>query len=103
MDSLILEKLEELFSDLDNSAEIKEIIDLKRKIKEDKSLAMLLDEYRSLDKYDSKIINLKEQIISNSLVKKYREFENDLYFTVLEINKKLNTLVDKKGCRNESN
>lgn len=103
MDSLLLEKLEELFNDLDNSSEIKEIIELKEKIKEDKELAKLLEGYHKLDKYDSKIIKIKEQIINNDLVKRYRILENDLYFTILEINKRLNTLVDKKGCSNESN
>lgn len=103
MNSLILQKLEELFNDLDNSSKIKEIVELKKKIKEDKNLERLLKEYRILDKHDSKIINIKEEIISNSLVKRYRKLENDLYFTVLEINRKLNTLIEKKGCNSESN
>ena len=103
MNSLLFEKLEDLFNDLDNCDEIKEMIELKNKIKEDKELSRLLEEYRLLDKYDSKIKDIKFQIINNSLVKKYRELENNLYFTVLEVNAKLNTLVDKKRCSNEGN
>lgn len=103
MNSLLLEKLKDLFDDLDNCDEIKEMIELKTKIKEDKTLSKLLEEYRLLDKYDSKIKDIKLQIINNSLVKKYRELENNLYFTVLEVNARLNTLVDKKRCSNEDN
>ena len=103
MNSLLLEKLEELFNDLDNSNEIKEMIELKNKIKENKELSKLLEEYRLLDKYDSKLKDIKIQIINNPLIKRYRELENNLYFTILEANTKLNTLVDKKRCGNESN
>lgn len=103
MDSLLLEKLEELFNDLDNCDGIIEMIKLKQKIREDKSLVTLLEEYKEHDKYDSKKTNIKEQIINNPLIKKYRTLENELYFTILEVNSRLNTLIDKKRCNNEDN
>ena len=103
MNNLILDKLDELFNDLDNSSDIKEMLELKKKIMEDNDLAKLLEEYRLLDKYSPKTKTIKEQIINNPLIKKYRELENELYFTILEANTKLNTLVDKKRCGNENN
>ena len=103
MNNQLFEKIEELFHELDNSSDVREMIELKQKIKEDNALAKLLEEYRVLDKYDSKVTCTKELIINHPLVKRYRELENKLYFTVLEANTKLNTLVDKKRCGNESN
>jgi len=103
MDNLLLEKLEELTSELEKCPKIREMLELKKKIYEDNNLSNLLKKYRSLDKYDPNIVNVKKEIISNSLVMRYKELENELYFIVLEANKRLNTLVNKKGCSNENN
>lgn len=103
MNNLLFEKLEELSNELKNSPEIIEMLELKKKLYEDSKLSNLLNEYRKLDKYDSKVVNIKQEIISNPLIIRYRELENKLCFTILEVNKKLNALVDKKGCSNENN
>ena len=103
MNDLLLEKLEELIYELDNCQEIKEMNKLKEEIYQDNNLSNLLNKYKNLDKYDSSILNIKKEIISNPLITRYRELENKLYFTILESNKRLNTLVDKKGCSNENN
>lgn len=98
MNDLLLEKLDEMFNELNNCNEIEQILDLKQKIYNDKELSILLKKYREIDKYDPNIVNLKKEIISNPLIEKYHKLENKLYFIVLESNKKLNTLIDKKGC-----
>jgi len=104
MNELLLEKLDELCDAIDNDLKIKELLELKKEIYEDKNLKEKLKKYRnSSNKYDSSFITLKSDIINNSLIKRYRKIENDLYFLVLEINGKLNSLVDKKGCSNENN
>jgi len=104
MNELLLEKLDELYNEINDCDEIKKILELKNKIYSDENLKLLLDKYRnSFNKYDLEFINLKEEIINNSLVKRYREIENKLYFTTLEINQKLNTLVNQKRCSNENN
>lgn len=103
MDSKLFEKLEELYNSLENCDEVVEMISLKEQIRKDQSLSNLLEEYRTLDKYDSKVKDIKSQIINHPLVAKYKKLENELYFTVLEVNNKLNTVVDKKGCHNENN
>ena len=103
MNELLLEKLEELTASLEKTPEVLEMLELKNKIYKDNKLSNLLNEYQSLDHYDSKILSIKEEIISNPLISRYRELENKLYFTVLESNKILNTLVSKRGCKNENN
>jgi len=103
MNNLLLEKLEELTNELDNCEEIKEMLKLKEKIYQDNNLSSLLNKYKNLDKYDLSILNIKKEIMSNPLITRYRELENKLYFTILESNKRLNTLVNQKGCSNENN
>ena len=103
MNDKLFEQLEELYNALDGCNEISEMYSLKKQIKEDKTLSNLLDQYHSLNKYDPEIKNIKSQIINHPLVVRYKKLENELYFTVLEANNKLNTLVDKKRCNNEDN
>lgn len=98
MNNVLLEKLDEMFNELDNCREIEQLLDLKEKIYNDEKLSTLLKKYRELERYDSNVVNIKKEIISNPLIEQYRKLENKLYFIVLESNKKLNTLIDKKGC-----
>lgn len=103
MNNLLLNEIEELISELEKCPEICEMIELKEKIYGDDILSNLLNKYRNLDKYDPNFLTTKEEIISHPLITRYRELENKLYFTILEANRNLNTLVDKKGCSNENN
>ncbi len=43
-------------------------------------------------------VNLKKEILDNQYVKEYKALENELYFTVLDINKELNSLTGKRKC-----
>jgi len=104
MNELLFEKLGEFYKEVNDCVEIKEMIELKQMIYDDKHLKELLDKYRQYDnKYDSEFVLLKKQIISNPLIERFRELETNLYFVTLEINQKLNTLVGKKVCNNENN
>jgi len=103
MNNLLFDKLEELFFELDNCDETKQMLTIKEQIKKDQELFELLNKYRTLDKYDPKFIETKKQIIDNKLVKQYHSLENQLYLTVLETNNKLKTLIDKKRCNDENN
>ena len=104
MNALLFEKLDELCSAIDNDEKVNELLELKKQIYEDSELKEKLSKYRnSSNQYDTNFINLKSDIINNHLIKRYRKIENELYFLVLEINRKLNFLIDKKGCSNENN
>ena len=93
------DKLIELIDLIDNNPKILRLKYLKDKIYEDNEIKESLEKFRSLDnQYCDEYVKLKKQILDNSLVKEYKILENELYFCVLEINKKLNTLLDRKKC-----
>ena len=104
MNEKIFEKLEQLYTEINNCEEIKKLLELKNKIYNDTDLKEKLEKCKnSVNKYDSYYVAVKKEIIDNPLIKEYRELENELYFIVLEMNRKLNSLINKKGCSNESN
>lgn len=104
MNNLLMEKLDELFSELDNCKEVKEMLKLKEEIYKDNELKELLNDYRKIsNRHDSKTIEIKNKIIENPLIKKYRILENELYFTVLEMNNRLGALFGNKRCNNARN
>ena len=94
MNEEISEKLDELIYTIKNNPEVKELLKLKEAIYSNEDLKKDLDDYRN--SYNS--IELKSKIINNDLVKKYRQLENKLYFTVLDMNKILNEIVEKGSC-----
>ena len=93
------DKLNELLEEIDNNPKILRLKELKEEIYKDETLKQQLEDFRKLDnEYSSRYIELKKQILENSLVKEYKSLENELYFCVLEINKRLNTLLDRRKC-----
>lgn len=99
MSDEINNKLNELIDSIDNNESVIKMKRLKEDMYNDQNLKELLDKFRNLDNtYTDEYINLKKEILSNLTVREYKELENQLYFTVLEINKRLNTLMDRKRC-----
>lgn len=92
-------KLNDLIDSIDNNLKTVKMKELKERIYNDKILEKKLKEFRELEnKYSKEYVELKRDILDNSLVREYQELENELYFTVLEINKRLNSLIDRKKC-----
>ncbi len=98
MNSEVDKKLDELVDTINNNEKINRMKELKEMIYSDENLKKDLESYRSLDEYSNDSIKLKEKIIENPLVKEYRILENELYFTVLDMNKLLNSLIGKGSC-----
>ena len=95
----INDNLNELLDEIDNNPKIFRLKELKEQIYKDKELKQKLEDFRNLNnEYSSKYIELKKEILDNPLVKEYKTLENELYFCVLEMNKRLNTLLDRKKC-----
>lgn len=95
----INDNLNELLDEIDNNPKILRLKELKEQIYKDKELKQKLEDFRNLNnEYSSKYIELKKEILDNPLVKEYKTLENELYFCVLEMNKRLNTLLDRKKC-----
>ena len=72
----------------------------KKKIENDVDLKNKLDKFHEVwkNEYSEEYVNLKKEILDNQYVKEYKVLENELYFTVLDINKELNSLTGKRKC-----
>ena len=100
MDIEINDRLNNLLVEFDKSPLIKEINKLKKEIYKDNNLKNLLEDYKKIDNiYDSKLINIKKEIINNEKIKRFRTLQYELNLLITEINKKLNTLTGKKSCK----
>lgn len=89
----LLEKINNLEQALDEIESVKEIKKLNEEIKKDKVLISLIEEYK---KYPSN--ELKYKIYKNPLYQKYKEKETDINILIFEMNRKLKTITNKKGC-----
>lgn len=89
----LIEKVEILKDELDKNKSIVNIKKLNKKIMEDKELITLLEKYKNTNN-----INVKEEIMSNKLFKKYKEEETNINFIILEINKRLKEINSKGKC-----
>lgn len=101
MDIKLIELVNELIDELNNSDEIKRINILKQEIYNDRELASLLKKYKVKinDEYNSEYIDLKRQIIDNPKIKEFRVLESKLNIMIKEINKRLTKLTEEKSCR----
>ena len=100
MNDIIYDKLDEVLLTIRNNKKVIRMKELKKKIENDVDLKNKLDKFREVWKndYSEEYVNLKQEILDNQYVKEYKVLENELYFTVLDINRKLNSLTGKRKC-----
>ncbi|MDD6879137.1 MAG: YlbF family regulator [bacterium] len=93
-------KLNDIINSINNIDEIKRMKSLKKEIYADKNLKEDLNAFHNImeNPYSNEYVELKRKILENDKVKEYKKLENKLFITVLEINKRLNTLIDKRKC-----
>lgn len=89
----LIEKVDNLKKALDNTSQVKEIVEINKLIDKDKDLLELIKEYNI--SHDEKI---KERIMNNKLFQEYKDKEIELNILVLEINKRLKELTNKGMC-----
>ena len=89
----LLEKINNLENALDKMESVKEIKKMNEEIKKDEVLISLIEEYKKHPNDE-----LKYKIYQNSLYQKYKERETDINILIFEINRKLKTITNKKGC-----
>ena len=99
MEIEIINKLNEITNIIKNDKELIEYKNLKKEILEDKELLDKIKILKELDKYDNNYLDLKKKILSNKKYKRFVEIENKLFFDIKDINIKLNSLIEKSGCR----
>ncbi len=88
-----MEKVDVLLSELDKQECVVEIKKLNNKLLMNKELLDLIKEYRVTGNEE-----IKDKIISDELYSKYKHYENEVNFLILNIRSKLKVINDKKGC-----
>lgn len=89
----LIEKVDDLKKELDNTKEIKHIKELNNRIKDNKELISLIEKYNLTQDE-----NIKKQIINNEFFKEYKISENEINYLILEINSKLKKINKKGSC-----
>lgn len=91
----LIEKVEELKKELDNSKQVKELKSINKKIMQDEKLLEDIKKYNETQSEE-----IKERIINNKLFREYKQKENEINFIILEINQKLKEINNRnKGCQ----
>jgi hypothetical protein len=92
MDNELINRLDKIILDLNNSTEVKELLLLKERVLNNKELLSNISKLQKMDKNDSNYMSLKNNIFSDPDYKKYKELENKLYYFSLETGMKLSNL-----------
>jgi len=89
----LVEKIENLKKELDNSKEVKHIKELNSKLKDNKELISLIEKYNNTQDE-----SIKEKIINNEFFREYKLSENEINYIILELNSKLKQISKKGSC-----
>lgn len=98
MNEEIIKKLDEITNIIKSDKEIKEYKELKESLLNNHELLDKINRLKQIDKYDSSYIELKKDILSNEIFKRYTYLEKELFYDIKDINNKLESLTEKKGC-----
>ncbi len=98
MDDLIINKLDEITSLIDKDDDLIELKRLENNISNNKELLNKISNLKEIDKFDSRYVELKKEILNDKDYKKYTKLEYDLMIFIKQINRELNKLVEKSGC-----
>ena len=89
----LIEKVEKLKTALDEEQVVIDLKKLNSEIKTDEELNKLLTEY-----HNSPSETLRNNLIQNSKIRKYKEKETELNILILEINSNLKQITKKDKC-----
>lgn len=100
MDNNLIIKIDELINIFEESNEIKRLIELKENIYKDETIKKDINTFNNIkdNPYNSELVEIRKKLLNNPDIKEYKQIENELLLITLSINKKLNSLTDKKGC-----
>lgn len=93
----VIDKTKELINCFEESSLIKSLDKYKILVVNNKKLLLLIDMYNnSADDYEK--ISLKREINSYDEYREYIKYYNELFYYVMDINKKFNSYTDVRGC-----
>lgn len=93
----VIEKTKELINAFENSDLIKNLDYNKQKVLDNKTLLELIMKYHKIDD-DYEKISLKLKINSYEEYKEYMKYYNELFYYVMDINKRFKKYTDVRGC-----
>ena len=94
----LMNSVDNFLNELDSSSLVLDLKEVLNKVKEDKELVKLLEEYNTYSKED-----IKNEIIKNKTFQEFKIKETELNLFIMEINQKLKTISKKGKCKHESN
>lgn len=94
----LLNELDLLKKDLDDLKLFKQLKSYRKEINDNKELMEKIEKYNL-----TKDNNLRLEIYSYKEIQDYKEKENELNLMILEINKRLKIITNKRSCHHESN
>lgn len=89
----LIDKIDNLKNELNNTKEVQEIISINRLISQDKDLLDKINKYNL-----TKDERIKEEILKNKLFKEYKDKEIDLNILIMQINSELKKINSKGSC-----
>lgn len=96
MNSEILLKVDDFISEVENSDEFKRFLELKKVIKSSSEIKDMMDKFHEEEKniYSNSYVEIKRKILENEIVFEYKKLEKEISFLILELNNKLESLIE---------
>ena len=90
----LIEKVEELKKELNNTKQVKELKEINNSIMKDQELLNDIKKYN-----ETQDLSIKERIINHKLFREYKDKETELNILILEINSKLKEISSNRSCQ----
>ena len=90
--------MKELMEILERDERITYLKNRKAELLNDKDFMTKINKLKSLDKYSNEYIKLKIELFNNPTFIEFKQLENEINILIMEINQRLKTLTDDRGC-----
>ena len=99
MNNTIRDALYSFVDEIDNSDIIKQLDFYRNKMNESDEVKELINIFNKSKQDNTDIQKTKIKLYENEIVSNYLHYEQQLNYIILGLNKDLNNLIGKKGCR----
>lgn len=96
-------KLNELLKILTQDSRVIEIKKYKQKLLVNDELLNKINKLQQLNIYSNEYKELKKELFKNPDFIEFKHLENEINLLILQINQKLKSLTDERGCNHENN
>lgn len=102
---IMVEKIYDIIDKLDDSDEVKEILEIKNQIIKNKTCLKLINDFEDAkilyQKYNdsNSFINAKKNLMENLLIQRYLKGQSKINDLTLYINNRINKLTESKTCQ----